>query len=118
MSYDVSIKLPIRGATDKWIEVADLGNITWNVRELILQSSGWAIKNEASNGDVLSWLKLISKGIQELQNAPEKYRQYESPNGWGTVNGTLNFYRNCYDNAMEWLRYNEELLPYAVIWVW
>lgn len=118
MSYDVSIKLPIKGAKDKWIEVAELGNITWNVRKLIFQSSGWAIKNEASNGEILPWLKLIEHGIKELQNNPDKYKQYESPNGWGTVNGTLNFYRNCYDNATEWIRYNEQLLPYAVIWVW
>lgn len=117
ISYDVSIRLPVKGLEDKWVEVADLGNITWNVRELIKQSSGWEIKNEDSNGSVLSWMGLIEDGILELESRPEEYEKYESPNGWGTIRGTLNFYHRCLDNASDWISWNEDLLPVAVIWV-
>ncbi len=117
MSYDVSIRLPVKGLEDRYVEVADLGNITWNVHELIKRSSGWEIKNEDNNGAVLPWLKMIEHGISELENRPSKYRKYESPNGWGTVSGTLNFYHRCYDNASDWISFNEELLPVAVVWV-
>lgn len=117
MSYDVSIRLPVKGFEDKWVEVADLGNITWNVRELIRQSRGWEIKNEDNNGGVLAWMKKIKHARRELWVSPEKYKQYESPNGWGTVGGTLQFYETCLDSASNWINDNEELLPAAVVWV-
>ena len=113
----MSIRLPVKGLEDKWVEVADLGNITWNVRELIAKSSGWQIKNCASNGPVLPWLRLIEIGMQELENNPDKYKKYESPNGWGTIRGVNSFYHSCYDNASDWISWNEDLLPVAVIWV-
>lgn len=92
-------------------------NITWNVRELIKQSSGWEIENEASNGLVTEWIKKIDKGIEELTNNPDKYKQYEATNGWGTVESTLGFYNMCrkmFENFMLW---NEELSDVAVVWV-
>lgn len=117
MSYDVSIRLPVKGLEDKWVEVADLGNITWNVRELIKQSSGWEIKNEDNNGGVLAWMEKIEHGRRELWANPDKYKQYEAPNGWGTVEGTRRFYDICLNNASDWISCNEDLLPVAVIWV-
>ena len=118
MSYDVSIRVKVEGV-DRHVTVCNLGNITWNVRELIFHSSGWDIQNEASNGEVLPWLEKIKHGIQELEKHPLKYKKYESPNGWGTVGGTWRFYRDCVDNAEGWLRLEdgEQLLPAAVIWV-
>lgn len=117
ISYDVSIRLPVGGLDGKYVEVSHLGNITWNVRELIKWSSGWNIKNEDSNGDVLPWIKMIEHGISELENHPDKYKKYEASNGWGTVSGTLNFYHRCFDEASDWISFNEDLLPAAVIWV-
>ena len=117
MSYDVSIRLPIKGLEDRYIEAVHLGNITWNVRELIKRSSGWDIKNENNNGAVLPWLEMIEHGIAELANNPNKYKKYEAPNGWGTVYGTLRFYEECRNNAHEWINDTEDLLPVAVIWV-
>lgn len=117
MSYDVSIRLPVKGLEDKFVEVCELGNITWNVKELIRQSSGWEIKNEDNNGPLLPWLEMIDRGIRELLSRPEQYKQYEAENGWGTVEGTLSFYRRCRENAEDWIEWNEELLPAAVVWV-
>ena len=48
ISYDVRICLPVKGLEDRYVTASWLGNITWNVRELIKQSSGWSIKNEES----------------------------------------------------------------------
>ena len=117
ISYDVSIRLPVKGLEDRFVEVADLGNITWNVLELIRQSSGWDIKNEDDNGAVFPWIEMIEHGVDELTNHPEQYKQYESPNGWGTVEGTLRFYKDCRKYAHEWIADNEDLLSVAVIWV-
>lgn len=117
MSYGVSIRLPVKGLEDRYVQVADLGNITWNVRELIKKSSGWEIQNEDNNGAVLPWLSLIRNGYCQLTAHPEAYKRYESPNGWGTVGGTKRFYEDCIKNAEDWMRCNEDLLPVAVVWV-
>lgn len=116
MSYDVSIKVKVEGL-DHYVFVYDLGNITWNVRELIRQSSGWDIKNEAPNGPLQPWLEKIRAGIKELEQHPGKYRQYEARNGWGTVEGTLEFYRHCVHNAEKFLKRRKQLLPAAVVYV-
>lgn len=101
MSYDVSFRVKIEGL-NKYIEVESVANITWNVRELIKQSSGWDIKNEDENGFIKDWIPMIENGIEELTNNPEKYRQYEAKNGWGTVESTLGFYKDCLNKYREY----------------
>ena len=116
MSYDVHIAVKVEG-TDAYARLRHIGNITWNVRELIKQSSGWEIKNEDQNGPLLPWLSLIQRGAKELRYHPERYRRWESPNGWGTVGGTLGFFETCLEGANDWIEDNKELLPAAVIYV-
>ena len=91
MSYDVSIRVKVENA-DYFLAVpldTDGANVTWNVRELILQSSGWDIKNEDSNGFAIDLYPKILEGIRNLVTNPDAYMAYESPNGWGTIKGTL-----------------------------
>ena len=114
MSYDVSLRVKVEGI-DAYTTIADGPNITWNVRELIEKSSGWCIKNEAGNGSVYDWYEKIQRGIRELTFNPEEYRQYESPNGWGTVEGTLEFYRDCIEMIES--VYQTELLHVAEVYV-
>lgn len=116
MSYDVHIAVKVEGV-DAYAVLYDLGNITWNVRELIKQSSGWEIKNEDQNGALLPWIEMIQRGSQELRYHPQRYKHLESPNGWGTVGGTLGFYETCLEGAKAWIEENEELLSAAVIYV-
>ena len=108
MSYDISLKVKVDGI-DKFVSVADGGNITWNVRELIEKSSGWDIKNEDNNGTAEQIGLLIEKGMHELETNPKAYRQYEAPNGWGTVEGTLRFFKHLYEVCQEY--------PYAYVFV-
>lgn len=98
MSYDVHFCVREKN-TDELITIGESSNITWNVRELIYQSSGWDIKNEASNGLAKDIIPMMVKGRSELQMFPEKYKQYESPNGWGTIQGVMRFYN---DVIKEW----------------
>ena len=117
MSYNVSIKAKLEGV-DEYVQVsADSCNVTWNVRELIAKCSGWEIQNEASNGPVLAWYEKISAGLKELKKNPEKYKQFEAPNGWGTVNGVVFFFTKCKQMVEEFVEFHENLLPVAVIWV-
>ena len=119
MSYDIDIAVPVRGVTKPLFLPLNSANpnITWNVRELIFRSSGWDIQNEASNGPIKPWLEKIRHGIAELDMYPEEYKQYESPNGWGTVKGTLRFYRECVKMAEEFLEFYPEFESVAEVWV-
>lgn len=116
MSYDVSFKVKVENSPI-YITVSDSENITWNVRELIYQSSGWKIKNEDSNGKILTWIEKIEKGIKELTFYPEKYKKYESPNGWGTIAGTLRFYKRCLEIFNDFVLWHKDLIDIAVVWV-
>lgn len=118
MSYDVKIQVKAEG-TNTYVDL-NFGiypNITWNVKELILQSSGWNIKNNRFNGTVNEWEDLIQKGYNELNSNPDKYKQYESPNGWGTVKGTRSFYYDCL-MLIEEMKYSyPELCDVALVYV-
>lgn len=100
MSYDIEFKVRVEN-TDLWVDIPmnDYINITWNVNDIIRQSTGLEWKNEEDNGRVADVIPFIIKGYNELITNPEKYRHLESPNGWGTVEGTRKFFKMIID---EW----------------
>ena len=116
MSYYVSIRIMPKCNNDPIIIFGDC-NTTWNVRELIKQSSGWDIINENSNGTVLPWLDKIRTGIANLTKAPKEYKKYEDPDGWGTVVSTLRFYYDCENMAKDFISEYGDLVNEAVVWV-
>lgn len=116
MSYDVSIRVKVEGK-NFFVWLVGGPNITWNVKELIRQSSGWDILNEENNGPVIPWAEKIKKGKRELEQYPEKYRKYEAENGWGTVEGTLHFYDTCINMFEGFMRCYGELSDVAVVFV-
>lgn len=94
MSYDIRFKAKIEGV-DKYVEVGECNaNITWNVRKIITLSTGLPWKNCENNGFCKDVMPMIAHGLQELLEHPEKYKPYESPNGWGTVRGVIGFFQN------------------------
>lgn len=117
MSWDVEMRVKVE-SKPIYVPVALIGeaNVTYNVTTLIAKSSSWRMHN-GNNGNVLEWKKKIELGIQELENRPEQYREFEAKNGWGTVESTLDFYRDClamYESLLEW---HEELAEVAVVWL-
>ena len=93
MSYDIRFKVKVEGI-DTYVEVGDCdANITWNVREIIVKSTGLLWNNVANNGLCKDVIPFIENGYAELVLYPEKYRAYEASNGWGTVEGTARFFK-------------------------
>ena len=93
MSYDISFKVAVAGLEDKYVNVGECdANITWNLRDMIVESTGLKWENEANNGLCKDVIPYIAKGYTELNNHPEKYKQYEAPNGWGTISGCKKFF--------------------------
>lgn len=117
MSYDVRFKVKVENC-DRWVNVGDCdANITWNVREMIKKSTGLQWSNDADNGLCVDVIPAIEKGFRELTDNREKYKKYESPNGWGTVAGCRGFFERIID-AWKYLMIEDEgLARIAHFWI-
>lgn len=117
MSYDISFRVKVEGI-DRYVEVGTCdANITWNVRKIIELSTGLPWLNEANNGLCKDVIPCIEKGLAELRTHPRKYMKYESPNGWGTVEGTIWFFKTILRDWSAFLRDYEELADVATFWI-
>ena len=93
MSYDINFKVKVEGLDDYYMRVGECdANITWNLRDMIVASTGLKWKNEANNGLCKDIVPQIANGLAELMRNPEKYKQYEAKNGWGTIGGCKKFF--------------------------
>lgn len=117
MSYDIDFRVKAEGV-DKWLSVGDCtANITWNVRKIIELSTGLPWVNECNNGLCKDIIPAIEKGLKELQRNGLKYKQYESPNGWGTVGGTMYFFETILKEWNYFKYENPELAEVATFWI-
>lgn len=118
MSYDVCFMVKVEGK-DKWVEVGDCdANITWNLRDMIVASTGLEWKNEENNGLCKDVIPAIKKGYDELQMYPDKYEKYEAPNGWGTIGGCIRFFGEILEAWELFLTDHEELADVVAFWIW
>lgn len=117
MSYDISFKVKVEDS-NLWVPVGDCdANITWNLREMIVQSTGLSWNNTEDNGLCIDVMPAIYKGLHELRVNPKKYKQYESPNGWGTLQGCIHFFVRIIDAWEDFVNYNEDIANYAHFWI-
>lgn len=118
MSYDIVFKVKVAD-TDKYVTVGDCSaNITWNVRKIIELSTGLPWLNEENNGYCVDIMPAIQKGLNELRAHPEKYKQYEAENGWGTVSGTARFFAQILKDWEEYTRWEDpEVIAKTTFWV-
>ena len=117
MSYDISFKAKLEGM-DRYIPVRGcVANITWNVWEIIVKSTGLEWKNEANSGPCAEVIPKIEAGLMELVEHGDKYKQYEAPNGWGTVKGTINFFSQILAAWDDLVQEDEELAMAATFWI-
>lgn len=118
MSYDIAFKVKVEGI-DKYIEVGNCdANTTWNVREMIVKSTGLEWNNCANNGLCKDIIPHIEKGWGELNRYPEKYKQYEAKNGWGTVESTKRFFEtiiSAWNGFVKWE--DKELIDVTTFWI-
>lgn len=117
MSYDITFKVKVEG-TNTYIPVGDCdANITWNVRDIITKSTGLDWNNEENNGLCKDIVPKIMDGLNELQCNPDKYKELESPNGWGTIAGTIHFFWRIISAWQEFRQQWPELIDVATFWV-
>lgn len=118
MSYDVSFRVKVDGL-DKYVEVGDCdANITWNVRKIIELSTGLPWHNCANNGYCKDVIPAIERGLAELLANPDKYKPYESPNGWGTVRGVINFFEYILEHWKNYCEWEDpDLVNVTTFWI-
>ena len=74
--------------------------------------------NDGDNGLCTDVMPKIVDGYNQLTMHPEKYVQYESPNGWGTVSGCRNFFQRIMDDWNGLIRDREEIAGVAHFWIY
>lgn len=117
MSYDISFRVKVEGA-DVWLPVGDYrANITYNVGELIRHATGLQWLNCENNGLCANIIPYIRRGLEKLRAHPERYKKYESPNGWGTVEGVISFFAKVLEEWDNFVADNPELANLATFWI-
>ena len=117
MSYDITFRVQEK-ETNEWVDLLfDVANTTWNVTEMICKSTGLEWNNEEDNGYVKDIIPKIEKGRRELIEYPEKYRKYESPNGWGTIDGTIGFFSDIIKSYEILCNDSPKLAEVAKFWI-
>ena len=116
MSYDIDFRVKVEGI-DRYVSIGGDANITWNVRKIIELSTGLPWENGANNGFCMDIIPHIERGLNELRNNPAKYRPYEAPNGWGTVEGTIRFFGQILKDWSDLKREDPELAKVATFWI-
>lgn len=117
MSYDISFKVKVEGV-DAYVTVGTCdANITWNARKIIKKSTGLGWKNCQNNGLCVDVIPKIEAGLRRLEQNPDSFKEYEAQNGWGTVEGTIQFFRRILEAWNDLLLWDEELVPVATFWI-
>lgn len=117
MSYDIAFEVKVEGV-DAYVAVGNCeANVTWNVREIIERSTGLEWKNEENNGLCIDVIPKIIEGLGELEKYPEKYKEFESPNGYGTVQGTKRFFMQILKDWEMFQTMFPELVTVATFWI-
>jgi hypothetical protein len=88
MSYDLCLKIDTKSGHRIVYTVFDNGHLTYNVSEM-LEALG--IKDKQSDLDILfkEWLPSFENALKKLEGDLNYYKKYDSPNGWGTAENTL-----------------------------
>ena len=98
MSYDVSFKAKLEGA-DQWVYVGDDWiNHTSNTAAMIKEVCG-SYPSEWNGKRCADMYPVLMQGASLLVRYPQRYRQFEPDNHWGTVGTTAEFLMKIADNC-------------------
>jgi hypothetical protein len=96
MSWDITL-------TEKqWadVEVAEIGNYTYNVSKMYVVAIGKSI-SDFHGMKAIDAVDILSKGYTEMRDNPEKYKAMNPENGWGNYEGALAYLGSLLDACVE-----------------
>ena len=101
MSYDISLYR--KGLKSKENFYYDYnGNITYNVCRMLEVAFGENHLKKWNGLECNKFFKKFEKGYLDMCKNPDKYRKYDSPNGWGTYETTLSSIQKLYQNIKKY----------------
>lgn len=102
MSYDLRIGVKVEGMGGyiATIDEPDCSSPTYNLRNMFVACIGWDYE-QGEWYKVTDVLPMIQHGIEELTKRPSKYKKYNAPNGWGTVESALNALKSLYECILD-----------------
>ena len=101
MSYDIALYR--KGLKNKKKVYYDYdGNITYNVYEMLEVAFGEEHLKKWNDLSCDKFFKDLEKGYIDMIKNPEKYRKYNSPNGWGTYETTLESIKELYESIQKY----------------
>lgn len=92
MNYEISLRMQIN--EDNWLTMGDSHIIPWDMRDLISASSGLVMMNQATSGTADAIVPKLKKGIFELTEHQDIYRDYEIEHGLGSIKEILELYQH------------------------
>lgn len=109
MSYDIrwcveTVRENNDGERFVVVHIPEYDSPTYNYRKMFVACMGWDYKQ----GEYYPMAEVLPKlrhGLAQLTKHPEKYRQYEPENGWGTLNGAIRCIESWIDeltNEVDW----------------
>lgn len=118
MSYSISMRVRVHNTNCYLSLPITDANTTWNLKQMIQKSTGLEWKNNQDNGYAYRIIPKIQKGLNELTTRPEKYKQYEAENGWGTVEHCKNFFTWILKDWNEFVVNNDhEIVKRVKFWI-
>ena len=100
MKYRFYLRLNVTDGN--WVRVGKIHEIQWDDRDLIKATSGWLIINKEVFGTASDLVPRLHKGILELKNSPDSYREYELSHGLGTIKAVLAFYEGLLQDCRQY----------------
>lgn len=91
--------LRVKLQDDKWVSFGENHEIQWDIRDLIKASSGWLIVNQEKVGMASDLVPRLYRGIIELQDSSDIYREFEMQHGLGTIKNVLSFYEGLLNDC-------------------
>lgn len=114
MSYDIrwcveTVSENADGERFCVVHIPEYDSPTYNYRGMFCACMDWDY-NQSELGDdgeyhtcyypMAEVIPRLERGLRELQEHPERYRQYEPENGWGTLPGAIKCIRSWLDELL------------------
>ena len=85
MSYDIRIAVKL-DKIDKFVNIGvpEYDSPTYNLRDMFVACMDWDYE-QGKWYELIEVYPKILRGLLELRKNPSKYKRYEPPNRWGTI---------------------------------
>lgn len=125
MSYDIrwcveTVKENNDGERFVVVHTPEYDSPTYNYRKMFVACMDWDY-DQSKYYPMLTVLPKLRHGLAQLIEHPERYRQYEPENGWGSLNGAVKCLTSWIDeltNEDNWECVCHEWTLDALWWRW